>query len=220
MKAFVDLSGLDNLIGRVNQIQNLDATPLMATWMKIITDDNRKGVLAGLDKDGRPMAPVTYRPVGPKKSHIKINSAKAANLRNGVKPRGRGVFAGFGPAAAGLHNNLTPGEYRKLTGPPLAPRGMFSRVITNLQTTFVRESSSKWFAVGAWIDVVSTKGVAFLGAHFKGDRVGRRPGFRLPVRDLRGVRPEGREKARKAAIAWMTDQVRFAATGSRNQSAA
>ena len=60
-----DLSGLGRLGSKLRSLTHIDATPLMVTWMKIIDEDNRKGVLAGLDKDGVPLAPVTYRPKTP-----------------------------------------------------------------------------------------------------------------------------------------------------------
>lgn len=205
MKSYVDLSGLDNLVSRVAKVRNPDITPLMATYMRIIEEDNRKGVLAGLDKDGRPMAPVRYRPEG----KAQRPTASQRNTTNGRARRG--AFAGYGPAAAGLHNNLSSAEYRKLGGPPLAPRGAFSRVITNLRTGYEKVSSHVWQAYGFWADVVSTGGVAFLGAHFDGKATGRGKRTKLPTRDLRGVRPVGREKARRAAIAWLSDQVRWIA---------
>lgn len=199
MTSFVDLSGLDRLTARVSKLGSLDATPLMATFMRVIEEDNRKGVLAGTDKDGGYMPAVTYRPVG---------KGKRANARqkNNVKGRVRsGVFGGLGPMASGLHNNLTTAEYRKLSGPPLAPRRQFSRVITNLRTAFEwSPDRTMWTAYGAWFEVVSVKGRPFLSAHFQGKG-------RLPLRNLAGVRPEGRTKARRAAVAWMRDQVRIAA---------
>jgi hypothetical protein len=205
MSAFVDLSGLDNLIARLRMIERMDATLLMVTWKKIIEEDNRKGVLAGLDKNGVPMARVTYRPKGPT---VKIGADSASRFRNNVSGRiKKGEFGGFGVHAAGLHNNLLTREYEQLTGPPLAPRGQFSRVITNLTTDFAPSADGRvWTAWGAWVDVVSTKGVPFLSAHFKGKG-------RLPKRDLRGVRPEGRLKARKALIAWAADLIRRQPTG-------
>jgi hypothetical protein len=193
MASIVDLRGLDNIVNRVRRLERLDATPLMATWMKIITDDNRKGVLAGLDKDGNPMRPVTYRPKGPT---VGIKAKSASRFRNNQAANKRGAFLGFGPHASGLNNNLSRGEYEQLTGPPLAPRGQFSRVITNLIPDFAPSADGRvWTAWGAWFDVVSTKGRPFL--HYAFGR-----------RDLRGVRPEGRLKARKDAIAWMADQIR------------
>jgi hypothetical protein len=203
MSSFVDLSGLDRLTRRVQALGSLDATDLMFTWMKIIEEDNRKGVLAGLDKDGNALRPVTYRPKGPT---VKIGARSAARFRNNAVRKGH--FAGFGPHAAGLHNNLTRGEYEQLTGPPLAPRGAFSRVITNLKTGSAPSNDGKtWTAWGAWVDVVSTKGVPFLGAHFNG-------AGRLPIRNLAGVRPEGIAKARRAAIAWMAGEIRKSDSGS------
>ena len=206
MSVLVDLSGLDRLVSRVRKLERPQAELLMTTWMKIIEEDNRKGVLAGTDKDGVRMAPVTYRP---KRPALSIGVGASSRLRNNANGRSKvGISAGFGPHAAGFHNNLTRREYEQLSGPPLAPRGQFSRVITNLKTDFYPSPDGKtWTAYGFWLDVVSTKGRAFLHAHFNGFG-------RLPRRDLTGVRPEGREKARRAAIAWMSDQIRIAASGS------
>lgn len=189
-----DFSGLDRLQAKLNEIRKADARPLMVSWMKIIEDDNRKGILAGLDKDGNPMDPVKYRPRTPKK----LTKAQRNDQRAGIK---RGIFAGIGSHPAGLNNNLTPGEYRQLAGPPLAPRRQFSRVITNLKTWFYPNGPGANTAEGYWDQVVNTKGVSFLGFHFRGKG-------RLPRRDIHGVRPEGREKARKAAVNWMLDVIR------------
>lgn len=197
MKSHVEFKGLDRLIMRANAVAvgGLNATPLMATFMKIIEDDNRKGVLEGTDKDGGYMLGVTYRPVGKAKR-------LTPTQRNNAKGR-RGVFSGYGPAAAGLNNNLTSREYRSLAGPPLAPRGAASRVITNLRTDYEHATGSTiWDAYGFWFQVVDTKGRPFLSHHFNG-------GGRLPARDLRGVRPWGREKASRAARAWLMDQIRY-----------
>ena len=200
MPSSVDLTGLERLIARVKRLADPNPRPLMIAWMKIIEEDNRRGVLAGLDKDGNPMAPVTYRP---KPAPRKLT----ANQRNKANPRSRaGIFAGFGASLAGANNNLTSAEYRRLDGPPLAPRRQFSRVITNLRLAFEEPAanSGRWVAYGAWDEVASAKGVKFLPFHFDGTG-------RLPKRDLRGVRPEGREKARKALIAWASDQIRMSA---------
>lgn len=235
MSVFVDLTGLDRLWKKVNKLGRLDATPLMATWMDIISDDNRKGVLAGLDKDGNPMAPVTYRPKGPT---VGIGAKSASRFRNNAKGRSKaGTFAGIGSHAAGLNNNLLRREYEQLTGPPLAPRRQFSRVITNLVTMYDESSDGKtWHAYGFWDEVVDVKGRPFLQYHFQGRGGGsggsggifggflRRAsrgffggggrGGRTKKRDLTGVRPVGREKARKAAIAWMSAEIRAAGSTS------
>ncbi len=178
-------AGFERLQTRLRQIEHPNAAPLMAEWCKIIEDDNRKGVLAGLDKNGNPMIPVTYRP-----------KADVARVTARQRNRGRSEFSGHGPAASGLHNNLTPAEYRRLSGPPLAPRGANSRVITNLQTGYGHDSTANvWFAEGVWFEVVSIRGVYFLPYHFHG-------AGRLPVRDLTGVRPQGRQKAVAAMVRW------------------
>jgi len=190
MPTTLDLTGLDRLQARLLRIANPDATPLMKMWMRIIADDNRRGVLAGLDKHGNPLIPVTYRPKGPKSTHVKPSRKKGAYN-------------------AGIGGNLTSSQYRKLTGPPLAPRGQQSRVITNLLTDFTPASianrNGRWEAWGYWDEVVSRKGVPFLKYHFDGATL--KHGF-LPQRDLRGLRPQGIEKARLAMRAWAVDQVR------------
>jgi hypothetical protein len=177
----LDLTGLDHILAGLRRIQHLDATPLMLSWMRIIEFDNRDGIMKGLDKDGVPMAPVTYRPRGAPKRHL------------------RRKVGAFNPGAGG---NLTSAEYRRLGGPPLAPRGAGSRVITNLLTGYGREGD-QWYALGYWEGVVSPKGYAFLKDHFNG-------AGRLPRRDLRGLRPAGQAKARTALVAWGRDQVRTA----------
>ncbi len=217
--ATLDTTGLDRLRVRLERIANPDATDLMQTWMRIIDQDNRRGVMAGLDKDGNPMAPVTYRPVG---TPQKLTDAQ----RNTSNRRARtGEFHGRGPAPAGMNNNLTSREYRQLGGPPLAPRGQFSRVITNLLTGFTSPTnatnvpggitSGQWTAIGYWEGVVSTKGIPFLIFHFEGrSNAGRSRNVRIPQRDLRGVRPEGRRLAREAMREWAVSLIRQQPTGS------
>jgi hypothetical protein len=196
LKLTIDnFAAVDRLIDRFRNLINPDAEPLMLSWMIIIEKDNQKGVLAGLDKHGNTLQPVTYRPVKP--GGIKLTK----DQKLGAKGNARGKFAGFGPAASGLHNNLTSAEYRQLGGPPLAPRGRYSRVITNLQTEFRRDSATRWEAFGYWREVVSVKGEKFLHYHFHG--IGK-----TKQRDLTGVRPEGVEKARAAGRAWLHDMVR------------
>lgn len=192
-----DLTGLDRLVMRARKLERPDATPLMVTWQNIIVKDNRDGVLKGTDKDGAPMMPVKYRPVH------RVEKLTLAQRNTGNARQRTGRISGFGPASAGLHNNLTSREYRKLDGPPLAPRRQFSRVITNLVPGYIEPqgNSAIWAAVGTWKEVVSVKGVQFLPFHFDG-------AGRLPRRDLAGVRPEGRAEARRTAINWLRLLVR------------
>lgn len=211
MKA--DFSGLRRLSERFKAIgeERYDARPLLFTWMRLAEDGNRAGVLAGTDGEGNPMVPVTYRPKAITKNDWHLTSADARKRqRNGARQTARrGVFSSFGPAAAGLHNNLTRREYQLLDGPPLAPRKQFSRVITNFVTRFVDDSPAGREIECGWLGVVSAKGVAFLGAHFNGLV---KKGIRLPKRDLRGIRPETREKMQRSLVNWMRDIVRTLGT--------
>ena len=105
----------------------------------------------------------------------------------------RGRLAGVGSYAEhGIlpNNNLSSSAYRQLTGPPLAPRGQFSRVITNFETTtFQTETHGSWVVIGTWKDVASPKGFHFLPALFE-------------TRNLRGVRPDDLEKMRATILPW------------------
>lgn len=190
--------GFDLLNAQLERLIDPDATPLMVEWEHILVEDNRRGVLAGLDKDGDPMPPVTYRPRGPR-----APKRVSPKQRNRARSGRRGVFAGIGVHEAGTNNNLTRAEYERLSGPPLAPRGAYSRVITNYLTAHGRDGN-QWFAAGAWFEVVSTQGVPFLEAHFDGAATGRNYAVKLPVRNLRGVRPEGIREASEAVETWIT----------------
>jgi hypothetical protein len=185
--AWVRLTGIKNIQRKLRKISDFDPTNLLLTFESIIESDNRSGVLAGLDKDGQPLLPVTYRPRG-QAVNIRSREAESKRLRNGARGNARkGTMGGFGPMAAGLHNNLSHAEYLRLAGPPLAPRSAFSRVITNLVTAHITNFATKIHkALGAWKGVVSVTGFPFLAALFA-------------KRDIRGVRPAGVQKARIAA---------------------
>jgi hypothetical protein len=198
MSSTIDLSGLDRLVERFRKIANPDPKPLMLALSIIVERDNREGVLAGIDCRGNPMTPVTYRP---KPAALKLTAAQKNNPKKGSR---RGEFHGIGQHPAGINNNLTSAEYRRLAGPPMAPRGPFSRVITNLRFLFGEPvPGAQWELIGYWEEVVNTKSQRFLHYHFTG-------GVHLPQRDLAGVRPNGVLRARNAARAWMIDQVRSA----------
>jgi hypothetical protein len=195
MPTIVDTAGLDRLKARFDKLANPNPVPLLITWMQILDDDNRKGVLAGLDKHGTPMIPVTYRP---KEAGVKLT----VEQRLGQSARkGRGRFAAFGSSSEGLFNNLSSSSYRKLDGPPLAPRRQFSRVITNYIQRFGRLSTTAWEVVGYWDQVLSRQGIRFLHWHFDGTT-------KLPSRDLRGLRQWGVDRARETGRNWMIDQIR------------
>lgn len=202
MPTTIDTTGLDRLRARFARIVNPDPRPVLETWQDIMDEDNRRGVLAGLDGQGNPLMPVTYRPVDTKGKKVAKGAKLTIEQRLGQGRRTkRGRFAAFGSSSEGSYNNLSSSSYRKLDGPPLAPRRQFSRVITNYMQRDGQVRYGVWEVVGAWIDVVSQTGVPFLHWHFDGTS-------KLPRRDLRGIRPWGLDKARKAARAWMIDQIR------------
>ncbi len=59
---------------------------------------------------------------------------------------------------------------------------------------------------GAWDEVLSTKGIPFLKYHFHSEP------SKLPLRDLRGVRPAGIAKALEALRNWARLKIREAFT--------
>ncbi len=171
------------------------AGPLMEHWERIMIEDNLEGVLLGTDKHGQPAPPLRYRP--------KNDRPMTVEQRLGQHPRSkRGAFYGVGSYKTfGLqaNNNLTTSEYRRLTGPRLAPRFQFSRVISNLQSGFGRRddrNENRWFAECRWVEVVNKDGDTFLHYHFDGAIGVNRP------YDQRGVRPAGRVKMRGAFREW------------------
>lgn len=192
--SLVEWPQYDKLQRELQSIYALDlktVKPLLIEWQKILVEDNRKGVLSGLDKDGANMIPVTYR------TGI---ATKTAARRGKARGRTVGEFHGFGPFASGLHGNLTTAQYKALTGPPLAPQGDHSRVIANYQTASGQVGPGHFVAEGKWFDVVDIKGNPFLEHHFDGD------GY-LPRRDLRGVRPWGIAEAKKALGAFVDELI-------------
>jgi hypothetical protein len=227
----LDDGGARRVEARLKGLERIDAADvgrLLDDWEDIIVEDNRRGVLSGLDKDGEPLTEVTYRGQGaitPRKARsgdffgssrkqdrlrtvrslsrkgVRLvgRSPKGAERSMGDRVRFKGLSDYTFTTRAGVkmilaNNNLSTAAYKRLDGPPLAPRREASRVIANLVTGQGRDGDD-FFAAGGWQDVVSPKGVPFLGAHFKGENG-------LPKRDLRGVRPWGMAKARAAVRTW------------------
>jgi hypothetical protein len=193
----MDLGGIDRILGQCQRFRAPDPKPLLTKWERRIKADNERGIMAGQDKDGEAMPAVTYRPKGDRGKWGR--KEQKAHL-------GRASHIGKGRVEETAGNNLTSAQYRKLAGPPLAPRGKLSRVITNLYTIQGFDSSrGVFYAVGAWADVISKKGVAFLIAHFTGANTGR---FSLKVRDLRGIRPAGQKECLDDLEAWGEDHAK------------
>jgi hypothetical protein len=177
MPLTVEWPGLAKLTAQMVKISNYDPMPVLQKWEDIIVEGNRRGVLSGLDGLDQPMPPLQYRNGKGKRTANRKGGA------NGEFGKARFNATGRGPFATGLHDNLTTAEYQKLTGPRLAPRRDQSRVIKNLKTEIRMPSPGRWEVIGSWDDVVSVKGVKFLGAHFEG----RHP--HIPWYDLRPIRP-------------------------------
>ena len=195
--ATVDKTGLDRLRAKFAKLANPNPVPLMITWTNILDEQNRRGVLAGTDGDGNPMAPVTYRPqLKPGQKPVKLTVEQRLGQRPNIK---RGVPRSIGSGQARAFNNLTSAEYRLLDGPPLGPRRQFSRVITNFRTDYAEVRKGYWVCTFWWDEVLSVKGVPFLKYHFRG--IGQK------VRDLRGVRPEAKVQARAALRNWMISEI-------------
>ena len=181
--ARVNVAALNKIIAQCERFRKPDVRPLLTSWERRIVADNKRGILAGKDKDGIDFKAVTYRPKGEPARHRPKRQTRAQRESSG--------------------NNLSSAEYRKLAGPPLAPRGARSRIITNLYTEQGYDSLKRvYYAVGAWAGVVSKKGVEFLLAHFDGARCGKGHRVKLPVRDARGIRPEGRAECLDDLAKW------------------
>jgi hypothetical protein len=58
----------------VGKLVDIDFSPLMQTWEKVVVEDNRKGVLSGLDAFDQPMPPLAYR----------FGSGSATSARSGT----------------------------------------------------------------------------------------------------------------------------------------
>jgi hypothetical protein len=197
MSTVLDTTGLDRLRARFDRIAHVDPTPLLARVADLMDEDNRRGVLAGTDKDGAPTAAVTYRPVKPGSKPVKLTLEQRLGQRGNIK---RGKYSRIGSGIARTNNNLTSAEYRLLDGPPLAPRRQFSRVITNYMQSSGQIGPRVWEVIGAWVNVLDTKGRPFLKYHFNGEG--------QKVRDLRGIRPQGIAKIRAALRAWVISEIR------------
>jgi hypothetical protein len=168
-----------------------DTTPLAEAWARIIVEDNRVGVLRGEDAEGYPMLACESRT-----SNALSASHRSASGGMGAQNASPKLGSGLGTSIQSSPN-LKSSQYKKLTGPPLAPRGEESRVIANFATQTHFEPG-RTRVEAAWLDVVSPKGTPFLPFHFEGSG-------RLPQRDLAGIRPWGQAEIFNALENWIED---------------
>lgn len=192
--SFAEFPGYARLHRRFESLGKPDPSDLLREWGKLIVEDNRAGVLAGIDKDGVPAPPLKYRGG----SGTPTRFRKRTSQRFGTTA---GRFKGMSSPGAG---NLTHDQYKRLTGPRLAPRRSESRAITNLTLREpYQDASGTWWVEAYWADVVSSKGRPFLRFHFNGTRW-------LPKYDLRGVRPQGKQMAMSLLRKWLKFPESFA----------
>jgi len=199
--------------------------PLLEAWAEVLIEDNRRGVMMGVDGDGVPMKPTKYRlsltqTSAGKSTDTFFNSQGTRISDLALAYTGPSVGSYFANTAgrpnalgfkAGPSGNLTTAQYRKMTGPPLAPRGVASRVISNYVVEYIAHPNTVGVE-GGWNDVVSKSGVSFLPFHFTGygsqDDIFASsisgPNRNLPRRNLVGLRQWGKTQARKELNAWVT----------------
>lgn len=199
MAAIFNLAPIQRLRRGLAKLESVDPTPILETLEAVLQEDNRRGVMGGIDGDDQPMIRTTYR-----MSLISANANMSARVGELPAEFTRKETNDIG-------SSLKTSEYKKLSGPPLAPRGEGSRVISNYRTNNGREGKG-WFVEGSWIDILSRKGVPFIGAHFRGLHAfffstnpnGKRRGYtvNLPRRNLVGLRKWGRDEARAQVKAW------------------
>lgn len=200
--------------------------PLLQAWSNVLVEDNRRGVMMGVDGDGVPMKPTKYRlsltqTAAGKSTDTFFNSQGTRISGLALAYTGPSVGSYFANTSgmsgglgfkAGPSGNLATAQYRKMTGPPLAPRGVASRVISNYVVEAMPAGLNAVGVEGGWNDVVSKSGVSFLPFHFAGygsqDDIFASsiagPNRNLPKRNLVGLRQWGKTQARKELNAWAT----------------
>jgi hypothetical protein len=184
---FIDLTPLDRVAGHFRKVARgfslAEIRPTLVKVEKVFVEDNRIGVLKGVDCDDQPAPRLKYRDgKGRKTSPRKV---------------------GFGKATGRLRETSLGGsKYAAARGPRLAPFGVRSRVITNYATGHGQDGRD-YVVVGAWRNVVSRDNVEFLPAHFNGPTwTGRGHKALLPRYNLAGhLRAWGRDQARQIVYA-------------------
>ena len=219
-KFAVALSTVENYVG-----------PLIKSWAKVLIQDNRRGVLAGKDKNDRNVMPTHYRRSFTQAGFDRPTYVKGVQSPDASKSwlvNTSGTESDVGGFKGGVSANLSKKEYQKLAGPPLAPRGMASRIISNYIVRAFIQADGVYGVEGGWNDVVAKNGYPFLYAHFNGTGMhkggnyaswipsrkfkkindsgqGFGRGKNLPRRDMNGLREWGRKRARADLNAWIRD---------------
>jgi len=191
----INTDALDRVIKKLSVVVNLQqkeaVAPLLADFYNVIVEDNRRGVMMGLDKNDKPAPPLKYR------NAAKIQSAPRSIKSGLFGTQADGRFKGMAPRNNGYlaNNNLTTTQYRKMTGPRQAPRRDSSRIITNLRLDRSYFKEGKWTVEAGWYQYVTPKGKPILPWAFKGTKT-------MAAYPLDGVRAWGRRKALLIAKAY------------------
>jgi hypothetical protein len=190
---------------------------LMVSWANTLVQDNRKGVLAGRDKDDQPVVATSYRTSFTqagydRPTYVKFvpNPFGGPDWKTNVSGMPR---EGFKPGPSG---NLTTKQYRQQSGPPLAPRGMASRIISNYLISPLEFGNGQFGVEGRWTSVESKNGTPFLPFHFNSTLVsstqhslfgivGIGRGKNLPRRNMAGLRAWGKKRAREDLRKWIEE---------------
>lgn len=176
----ISTKGLDSFSKRVGALArsaNLSRPSFKQACQPILKElesINENDRLKGLDRFGKPLQPVTYRPKG-QVDKKRSNSPKRAKF-----------------SKRNAYGNLTSTEYRKLDGPPLAPRRKGSRVISNY-VTGMEFARGQWRVRAGWKDFLDNDGRPLLPVHLRGG-----PG--LPKRDIAGLSRKALKRLREVAL--------------------
>lgn len=168
------LKALSQRLSKAGQALSLQSPAFRAASDAVVREldeINAAQRLAGLDKNGRPLAPVKYRPV----------KGAGGKSSKGVRRRKGSARSNYG--------NLSGSEYRKLSGPPLAPRGRASRVISNYFAEASIENG-KWSVEAGWKDIKDADGKDF----FPGQ------GPNQPNREIAALSPAALKRLQHVAL--------------------
>jgi len=206
--------GVHTFTARLSTLDHY-AGDLIGRWAAVLIEDNRRGVLAGLDRHDRQVIPTNYR-----NSFVQAGRDKPTTVQE-VKGWLVNVSGGPGPGfKPGAGWDLTKKEYREQSGPPLAPRGMASRIISNYTVAPMHQPGAGGMVgvEGGWDDVLNDRGEEFLQYHFDGTgmhrggayaswtkRRGVGRGKNMPRRDMAGLRKWGKDQAKKELREWVRE---------------
>ena len=153
--------GFDDLSRKLGQLAEPDpetVRPLMERWEQIIYDDNRRGLLAGLDKDGQPLIPLQSKrkgkykgAQGPVLSPFSEHSRAIANLVTAHLQDAQGRYVAFG-AWDDANNDGGPNYADLIAWHAVGAGNLPIRDVIGIRPDGVREAET---ALEDWIDNLS-----------------------------------------------------------------